>query len=139
MTYACPTSPIACSRFRTGRFSARPRPRRLSEHRESVRPLLRGHFPFFGFDRLPEFSERIAEVLDQPRLRRAVGQLLNQMQETFHLWNLTVFHDQEFLLIQGGCEELVPDRRDRRLSGPKAKKLVQVESEPEDDRQDDEE
>src|SRR2546429_1829098 len=61
------------------------------------------------------------------------------MQETFHLWNLTVFHDQEFLLIQGGGEELVPDRRDRRLSGPKAKKLVQVESEAEDDRQDDEE
>src|SRR5256884_8295575 len=61
------------------------------------------------------------------------------MQETFHLWNLTVFHDQEFLLIQGGGEELVPDRRDRRLSGPKAKKLVQVESEAEDDRQYDEE
>src|SRR5213594_2278200 len=140
MTHACPTSPIASSRFRTGRSSARPRPRRLGEQTsDSVGSLLRGDLPFFGFDRLPQFLERVAEVLDQSGLRRAVGQLLDQLQETFHLWNLAVFHDQEFLLIQGGGEELVPDRRDRRLSGPKAKKLVQGESEAEDDRQDDEE
>src|SRR2546427_10507325 len=61
------------------------------------------------------------------------------MQHPFHLGNLTVFHDQEFLLIEGGGQELVPDRRDRRLSGPKAQELVQVESEAKDDRQDDEE
>src|SRR2546422_2018037 len=140
MTHACPTSPIASSRFRTGRSSARPRPRRLGEQTsDSVGSLLRGDLPFFGFDRLPQFLERVAEVLDQSGLRRAVGQLLDQLQETFHLWNLAVFHDQEFLLIQGGGEELVPHRRDGGLSGPKAQELVQVESEAEDDRQDDEE
>src|SRR3989442_14908600 len=61
------------------------------------------------------------------------------MQHPFHLGNLTVFHDQKFLLVEGGGQELVPDRRDRRLSGPKAQELVQVESEAKDDRQDDEE
>src|SRR5436309_4355073 len=140
MTPACPTSPIASSRFRTGRSSARPRPRRHGEQTsDSVGSLLRGDFPFFGFDRLPEFLKRVAEVLDQTRLRRAVGQLLDQLQETFHLWNLAVFHDQEFLLIQGGGEELVSHGGDRRLSGPKAQELVQVESEAKDNRQDDEE
>src|SRR2546425_3743096 len=106
---------------------------------DSVGPLLRGDFPLFGFDRLPEFLKRIAEMLDQSRFRGAVGQLLDQLEETFHLWDLTVFHDQEFLLIQGGGEELVPDRSDRRLSRPKAQELVQVESEAKDDGQDDEE
>src|SRR5438093_4634559 len=140
MTHACPTSPIASSRFRTGRSSARPRPRRLGEQTsDSVGSLLRGDLPFFGFDRLPQFLERVAEVLDQSGLRRAVGQLLDQLQETFHRWNMALFHDQEFLLIQGGGEELVPHRRDGGLSGPKAQELVQVESEAEDDRQDDEE
>src|SRR5438093_7985916 len=140
MTHASPTSPIASSRFRTGRSWARPRPRRLGEQTsDSVGSLLRGDFPFFGFDRLPEFLKRVAEVLDQSRLRGAIRQLLDQMQHPFHLGNLTVFHDQEFLLIEGRGQELVPDRRDRRLSGPKAQELVQVESEAKDDRQDDEE
>src|SRR2546422_4775528 len=106
---------------------------------DSVGPLLRGDFPLFGCDRLPEFLKRIAEMLDQSRFRRAIRQLLDQMKHPFHLWDLTVFHDQEFLLIQGGGEELVPDRSDRRLSRPKAQELVQVESEAKDDGQDDEE
>src|SRR2546426_8779631 len=76
-------------------------------------------------------------MLDESQLSGAVGQLLDQTEETFHLRNLTVFHDQQLLLIESGGEELVPDSGDRGLGGPESKELIQVQPESEDDHQHD--
>src|SRR5437667_7673263 len=59
------------------------------------------------------------------------------MEETFHLRNLTVFHDEQLLLVEGGSQELVSHGGDGRLRGPETQELVQVEAESEDHGQDD--
>src|SRR5439155_20787786 len=49
--------------------------------------------------------------------------------EAFHLRDLTVFHDEQLLLIEGGSQELVSHGGDGRLRGPETQELVQVEAE----------
>src|SRR5437667_8805057 len=65
------------------------------------------------------------------------------MEETFHLRNLTVFHDEQLLLVEGGSQELVSHGGNGRLRGPETQELVQVEAESknhgQDDREQDEE
>src|SRR5437667_12128542 len=51
------------------------------------------------------------------------------MEETFHLRNLTVFHDEQLLLVEGGSQELVSHGGNGRLRGPETQELVQVEAE----------
>src|SRR5436309_11128348 len=50
---------------------------------------------------------------------------------------MTVFHDEQLLMVEGGSQELVSHGGNGRLRGPETQELVQVEAESEDHGQDD--